>query len=213
MKSKNLTKEQLLNYISNDNNLTIQWIQKREIASWSAIILYLATIWSFYSKFSNNTSILEYLSPVIILFGYILFRFIHSQYASIYYRIVYTRSLTKVIYGLIEDNITISDFHFDDEKLQPNFMNEKINTELNYTQPYNGKLHPIAILLRFWLPPLHNLFYVKLFKCVKPEKAKKKLNNYSRQEASLYSIIILVSLGYIIYLIITWPHFEKIYIL
>ena len=147
MKSKNLTKEQLLNYISNDNNLTIQWIQKREIASWSAIILYLATIWSFYSKFSNNTSILEYLSPVIILFGYILFRFIHSQYASIYYRIVYTRSLTKVIYGLIEDNITISDFHFDDEKLQPNFMNEKINTELNYTQPYNGKLHPIAILL------------------------------------------------------------------
>lgn len=187
MKKDELTKDQLLNYLSGEKNLHEPLIQRKEIAAWSFTIFYVASIWTLYSTFLDNKTLGTGSSPllfsivVVVLLGYVAFMFVRSQYASIYFRWANTLAIDRAIYKLMEQDfdLTTLDFSFDTKAGRPKFLSEELFHYLDEKQPFRGKIHPLKILLRFW-SPWHFV----------------KLNNTAKQEASLYSIIILVTIAY-----------------
>jgi hypothetical protein len=197
-----VSKEQLLRYLSDDMNLYVIWIQRKEIASWSAIIFYVASIWTLYNAFIDKLSVeksdLIISFMAVILVGYIVFRFIHSQYSSIHHRNAYTLAIKRVISEFMREEIDIGkiDFSFDTLTRQPAFLAQYLSEEFQYVQPFRGKMHPLRIVLRFWLGWIN----FAISKIIKKDDFK-KLSNPEIQEASLYSLIILMTLfyGYLIY--------------
>jgi len=87
----------ILDYLKDTIKQKIPWIQRKEISAWSALILYFGSLWSLTNLFINNTELSSKLPdspifPIILLFifAFIFFRFIHSQYASIYHMSAYS---------------------------------------------------------------------------------------------------------------------------
>lgn len=200
--SKITSKEHLLNFLSNEMSLYVNWIQRKEVAAWTAIIFYVASIWTFYNAFIDKLSInkgeMFFSMLAVILIGYIVFRFIHSQYSSIYHRNAYTRAIKIVVSELLNEKLKFPeiDFDYDIKTRQPKYLSKHFEQEFQYVQPYRGRFHPFKIVIKFWLSwPIN--FFMKIFR--KPNS--RNLNNPEIQEAALYSIIIFVSLfyGYLIY--------------
>lgn len=180
MENEKLTKEHQLNYLSVELNRHESLTLRKETAAWSFIIFYVASIWTFYNSFIEDKTAgpytLIFSLIVVVLIGYIAFQFVHSQYASIYYRLAFTLAVEERINDLIQENNDVKNSN----------LRERQSYYLEEIQPFRGKNHPLKIFLRFW----HNLPYL-----LYPKK-RKELRNPAKHEASLYSIIILVTIAY-----------------
>ena len=201
-------KNQMIKYLSNEKNIHEPLIQRKETASWSFIIFYVATIWTIYNIFLDNkpptfTIILSFF--VVVLLGYIAFQFVHSQYASIHYWNAYRAAINKTIIDLMEENFRMEKLPWDEKQNMPNFLSKQVSENKKKVQPFLGEKHPLKILLRFWLYWLFKFLWEKkgIKEVEKLGNPKEYLRNPAKQEASLYSIIILVTLTYC-YLISIW---------
>ena len=82
---ENDTITKFIDLLREETKIEFSWIQRREIASWSAIIFYFGILWAI-SEVLLDKSINQYLNKNIfhiililipLLLGWIFFRFIH----------------------------------------------------------------------------------------------------------------------------------------
>lgn len=199
-------KERLLKYFLNEKNLEEPSIQRRVTASWSFIIFYVASIWTIYTTLGTG-SIISF--PVVVIFGVITFQYVHSQFASIHYWRVYIASINKIINDLLKPGSNLRlDFSWDRNEDKPKFLLEQMPSYQERVQPFSSKKHPLRIFLRFWFYWFFKFVWEKkgIKEVEKLGNPEKPLSNPAKQEASLYSIIILVTLAYC-YLITIWLFF------
>jgi hypothetical protein len=182
--------EKISDHLMENSKSRIPWIQRKEISAWSGLIFYYAILWSLGSLISDQD--ISKIDPLyFILFftclGFAFFRFIHTQYASIYqmnaHSFVHKRVAMQIIVQksqfFLTNEIENIDTLFE-------YINKKIEFEIhNNFQKFRGKLHPLQIVFYFW-------FYIFIFLFQKIFKLKKrKLNNNEREEAALYSLLVL----------------------
>lgn len=207
MENDKTKKNQLINYLNNETNVHEPLIHRKETAAWAFIIFYVAIIWTLYNAFFKNNTFLENNIPdnqflifsfiVVVLLGFVAFRFVHSQYASIYWRMAYTRAIRRMILDLAKKDSIETKLYFpwEERKYMPKILTEQLQSNLKEIQPFWGIRHPTQILLRFWLSFLFWLYWF-IAKKLKKKGKMVELSNPTKQEASLYSIIILVTLAY-----------------
>ena len=196
--------EILINTLEKEKDLLIPWLQRKEIAAWSAVLFYIAILWAFLQflnnskNFINDNAYLFIFLLILILGGWIIFfRFIHSQYASIYDWNARSIVLRDIIFELIEKE----DRFFELNNVKLSNLNEYIRNQIkdmkiNEVQKFIGKNHPLKIFIYFWF-----LWLIKLFSKVFNKKINKEsLTNFERQEASIYSLLSLITL-FTIYLL------------
>jgi hypothetical protein len=188
----------------------VNWIQRKEVASWTAIALYLASLMYSFSFLKNNylkylnelqNSCLQLIIIILIiitlfLVAVIIFAFIHAQYSSIYFNASLNQALIKFVSESIQYNYKYDDLlgeaydkYYKDRKcIYPAFIQNRIYQLQKYNNSLFGKKGRVLILIAYivflqW-GPLGNKFN----------------SNIMKQEASLYSLMFFANAIYIIML-------------
>jgi hypothetical protein len=87
------TIDRLIDYYKDDRESLIPWLQRREVSAWSAVLFYIAILWSITNiiikpekNYVNEFGNYEVLVLLVLLFFLfiVFFRFVHAQYSSIY---------------------------------------------------------------------------------------------------------------------------------
>lgn len=181
----------IIDNLNQEINSYTPWVSRKEIAAWSAIAIFIGVMFSVIKhiltydlNISLNCfeSILVFLicSTIMIVFSFIIFLFIHSQYSSIYDKQALTKAIQFTIFKLVEiENDTFSLNKY------INNVSELISAEYEKTKnairnPH--KNHVIRILINFWI------FRIFL------KKDSKRLSTHETQEALLYSTIIFLNM-------------------
>ena len=215
----------LITYLYHDIDNLLPWFQRKEIAAWSAILFYIAILGTYMKlifEFIDKTKSIEFL-PLSIsalffsicfltLLSYIFFRFIHSQYSSIYQWHANTAALKSIILETIEAG---SRPEMSKVKEQIEKDTKKLRKE--WYQIYIGNYHPLIILFFFWIElislpfrnkgnsivqgflkehfnKLYDLSYKRCEETKRYQEIKSYLSNFERQEAALYSLLLLIAL-------------------
>lgn len=189
----------LLDILIEESKIKLPWVQRKEEASWLALLFYFAILWSlsqmvldkqniFNIKFEFSFYIIFF---VPIFLWYLFFRFIHSQYSQYYYISAYTSTLTKIEFDILSNKEKFFiDNNIKDTKSFVEYIEKKVAAFRQTVQPYVGKIHPLRIVIHLWLS-----FIIKKFK-----KGRKFLSNVERQEASIYSLLTLSTAFYEFYI-------------
>lgn len=214
-----------LNYListlqdSIDNRLA--WIQRKEIAIWSATVLYLAgLIYLFRFLYNNNSSLIDELNLpsciffsiiiiVLYIFGISIFAFIHANFGSIYFTRALFQEATKLKTEVLLDELPefselleeklLKDVNREKERgnyedfVYPSFIYNRIHKRKTHTQQFQKSGYFRIIILIFSLIIL-NWGPIKWWK-------KCSLNNgVVIREASIYSLIFFPNLIFTIWL-------------
>ena len=192
----------LIDILSQDVHKHPGWIERKEVAAWAAVVFYIVGLWSLFSFVADYENPFDFLVLILLVILLIvlfisIFFFVHAQYSSIYFNHAYSSAVQRAIYELIRkavkgQDIDIDlDFHNLDP--YPKFIKELLEEQQKKVQPYRGKKHPIKILIEFWT-------FAWIWK--KPEE--RKLDNHSKQEAAIYSLLIVSNFFFVIYLACRW---------
>ena len=177
----------------------IPWIERKEVAAWTAIAFYVTLISFLFKQLSENIeklSLIELITivPISLSFSIIIFSFIQSQFASLYYRITMTNFTQDKIHHLLltnklEDNdLDLIKFNF------AQILEEEFKKYIEIIQPHIGKKHALKTLFCFWF------WVISWFR--KKEKYV-HIGNRAKQEGAIYSLIIVINLIIIGYIIIS----------
>jgi len=165
------------------------WASRKEIAAWTAIAFYIALIGFFIDFilkfFTNDINIFSFFLQVIplylimVILSLIFFIFIHSQFSSIYDRAARTNAIRNTIFKVLQENSLKSiDFEINEEQNILISMIDELNKQKEWIRP-TIQFHPINILLDLWT-----------FQWLKKYK-KSRYKTHARQEAAIYSLILL----------------------
>jgi hypothetical protein len=197
----------LINMLQKDRDILVPRLHRKEIAAWAAILFYVAMLWALFQLLIQNNNLIKDDSHFLILGlliailfgGFIVFRFLHSQYAVIYDWEARWRVFRDMILQLIEKE----DGFLEENHIKISNLTEYIKVQVrsrkeNEVQQFIGKIHPLKIFLYFWfLWPIIKP-WCKVFK---KEIKKDYLTNHEKQEASIYSLLIVVTLIPIFFLL------------
>ena len=188
--------DRLIKVFVQDKASHYSWVLRKEIAIWSAIIFYSAILWTIFNtgfKGCKNISMPIAICSIITLaiIAKIFFSFVHSQFSSIYYTGCRMVALFNIIQTIIDNPDSAKKLDSSEQKdsFYPKYIKTEMDTLWPKYQPFRGKLHPIKIFLIFWF----GWFYKK--------STRDKLSNHHKQEACIYSLILLMNVIYV-YLII-----------
>jgi len=180
--------ESIINLLTNQRDITMTLNQRKEISIWSATVVYMAIFWSSIVLISDKSIVfsLWITLPIIILSGVIciiFFVFIFSQYGSWIHSTAATRALNCGIFKLITESekLSSSDLKFDGESSLPKFIQEDLKDN------HSKKLDQFRNQKRPW----QVLKYLWTFRW------KNRLNTRERQEAAIYTILILVPIIFV----------------
>ncbi|NQU85251.1 MAG: hypothetical protein HQ541_05775 [Mariniphaga sp.] len=187
-----MDKEKFINFLREESNSVIPWIQRKEVSAWSALILLYAILWSISKIPTVNGNVLGQIDNLIYLIGiysicYIFFQFIHAQYASIYYKTGYTSVVKEIIFEICEkDNSFFEKNEIKNYENWDKYINENISKEIKKSKECNLRYRPLFIVIYLLFDPI-----IKIF-----NKRKSILNNNEKSEASIYSLIVIVVIFY-----------------
>jgi len=201
--NSNLEEKYILNFLVNTSDSYVPWIQRKETASWTAVV-FTSTVYAFLFNFltehnSHNITKFDFCTitlPLLffdIIFTIVLFAFIHSQFSSIHHYSAYFLALRNIIYGIFKDkHLSQLNFDIDQETKLPIFLNKEFKKQRDFIQPYLNKNHPCKILQHFWS-----------FDWIRKKENRKKENftNYAKQEAAIYSLLILFNIVFLSFVI------------
>ena len=195
-----MDKENFMNFLLNEHNFKIPWVQRKEIAAWSALLLLFAILWAL-TTFENSIIIksnpILFLS-LIIAVCYAIFRFIHAQYISIYNISAQKEVVKEIIFNFCSNN----DVFFKDNEISSyedykNYFEVKIKFETKTNiKKVNKNWHPLWIVLYLWTDILYRLF---------ANKKRKPISSFEKSEASIYSLIIILIIFYSIFICTIYP--------
>lgn len=181
--------EKFIDFLYKLINSRIPWIQRKEVSAWSALLFLYAILWAINSIIKSKNSIIAspiesfFLLGLIYAICFIFFRFIHSQYASIYYMTAHSNVIAKFIFISVEKDKSF----FEIKKISnyedfQELIKENVNSELqNKVQQFRGNIHPLKIVFYLWVPFIYKIFH----------QNKIKLCTHEKAEASIYSLIII----------------------
>ena len=176
----------LLNETKDNNNT---WISRKEIASWSTILVYIGIMASILKGFPESVS-LKFLAMIFIpVLGCVIILFIQSQFSLIVDTLAKDRVLSRTIITLIKNNNVPVEYYKVTVSL-PDCLIKEIVKEV-------PKIRKLPLFKRIFL-----YFYLLKDK----NKWKKGIYNYSlieREEALIYDIIILLTIGFCLINLIT----------
>lgn len=218
---------ELINLLKEERNSKTFWIQRKETAAWTSAVFFITLLGLFYNFiitqfllniFSKPIYNFSSITLILLLLFWIFFKFIHAQFAALYYETAKSWVHDEIIFDLInkkseflEKINSFKDLHDYRHKLI-------LQRQRDDFQKFIGHWHPFLIGLYFWkyIPvPIPIIYFIILIiECIYPEfkdkdekKNKKiwyktkKLNTLERQEAALYSLLFLTIaiLGVIVY--------------
>jgi hypothetical protein len=196
--------DKLIKLLSDEKYQYIPLIQRKEVSAWTSTVFFIAILWALYNfiavHFEVKLDMVSIITKLFIpmCFLYIIGKFIQAQFASIYDWNARNDVLREELFNLIINGKP--DYLNDYKKFFEKYNRDIRDKKENDIQQFIGKKHPIKILYFFWrfifILPLLNWIYCKIRK----KRTPRKLNNIERQEAALYSLIILTTMVY--YLII-----------
>jgi hypothetical protein len=167
------------------------WASRKEIAAWTAIAFYLAIVWLFLDFIlkisSENFNFFNFflevlpLYAVLIVISMIFLIFIHSQFSSIYDKQAKTNAIRNTIFKILNNEIKPMDLKIDVEKNILELMINELEDQVGRIRFKEG-IHPLNVLIDLWS-----------FRWIRKTEGK-KYNTHARQEAAIYSLV-LVSYG------------------
>ncbi len=209
-----MKKKELIAFLRQGIGEYSPWVQKKEITAWTSTTFYLVMLSVGFKfvydnhKYEFSVWYLVISVGVICMLWFIVFKFIHAQFASIYDINRKVQIYSDIIFNLIILNTNfIKNNKISDQDDFNQYVNEKMeNIKNNVSKSFMGKCHPYLIFVCFWR-------YIFPF-CLMKYKARKKhdipksrkLNNFERQEAALYSISMLLSIIVCVLLINIYLH-------
>jgi hypothetical protein len=197
-----MDKKELIAFLRQGISEYSPWVQKKEITAWTSTTFYLLMLsvgFKFvYDNHQNEISLLYLVISVgfIILLWFIIFKFIHAQFASIYDLerkvIIHSDIIIKLIFSSTDfiKNNNIS--NQDDFNKYVKEKKEDIKNDVS--KSFMGKCHPCLIIVYFWKYIFPFCFIKYIIRKIYEIPKSRKLSNFERQEAALYSISILLSI-------------------
>jgi membrane-associated HD superfamily phosphohydrolase len=141
--------EYLKIYLSSTRETRLSWIARKEIAAWSAVILFLTIIMTLSRKinFLRNNRVISIL--ILILFTIFISLFIHQQYGQMFNSLASQQVLDKYIFKIVSKDSSLYniDFSLKNGRVLP----DRIEKEIFYQQ---GQIRQLNILQRFFLPSI-----------------------------------------------------------
>lgn len=201
--------EYFVSHLKKDLETRIAWIQRKEVAIWSATALYLAALtYSFTFFFDNYSTFIQVFSNcglfisiiiALVVFGIIIFAFVHAHFGSIYFSNSLFQTVSQLISKILEENLTYDevknenqDFNISKKRIKdedfafPSFLHRRIEERLTINQLYtNSKLRIFKLIF----------FLITLQWGMCGSKLK---SGTVKQEASVYSLFFFANLIYII---------------
>ncbi len=144
--------EFLKQYLLQTSNSFEPWISRKEIASWSAIVLYLSLFLVLLNNIKTVVKHKKITVTFMCLFTILITIFIHQQFGSMVDSLAFQRAINKYIYQVIEtDSIPQNfDYKISENQFAPNSILNEINIQRKAIRNHN-------ILERIALPYIFKL--------------------------------------------------------
>lgn len=186
--------ENLKQFLSEIKGSTVSWISRKEIAAWSATILYLSAILMLLNKLKLFRIKKELSIIFLTAFTLLILLFIHQQYGQMVDSMATERAINKYLYLINMEDSTVMDFNYNLEKSEviPLSLADEIKTQ--------GKIiRHVPFYKRIFLPT------VKIYRglVVKDNVSK----TVEIQEAVLYNIILLAF--FLMCIMIVCTHYKE----
>lgn len=210
-----------LEYFENERKSIEPWIQRKELAVWSAVVLYLTGLFSvtnfFLKAFEYKTITLDYFFTILLTISMLLFiYFIHIQFGYIECGINNQRAINFWIITIINKNRIPQElsFEIDENSVNPIsrvsianiFRGDKLlNKYLKFIPKETPKVRPIRqknFFFRLFLPIRHVINkFESIEKLLLKLKIIKEFNisHLEKEEAIVYDLIILPTISIYFY--------------
>ena len=187
--SENNKRKELLNYLISSRNASYNWIFRKEIAAWSAVVLYLTALFAIYNiiKDIKNNSFLIGIEILLIIFSYLFILFLYKQYGSLASEMALHHSLSFWIFNIINNEKVLENFDFT--------INENDTIPISIRKDVDLRYDEIRKLKVFAKPLLPFLLMKKLL-----GNYNKKFDGVEIQESIIYDIILLSTLSLLLYI-------------
>ena len=167
------------------------WINRKEIAIWSAVVLYFVLIISVLKLFDDSSIYIPlYLYiPVAILIWYFILLFVRMQFGSLAHEFAVGQTINIWIFKLIKNKGIPEDFNFtikDDDTL-PKSIRDDVDVK------FKQILRLEIFQMRFYQKPLLPFRYLISKEC------RKFFSNFEIEESITYNLITLVTIFHIVY--------------
>jgi hypothetical protein len=153
------------------------WISRKEIAAWSAVILYLSTIMVLVKFHSTLKSHRVKAIVFIIFLSYFFVIFIHQQYGSMISSMATEIAINKLKFETFNKGKLPDDIDLSIEKNLPSSLEKLRNEEREKIRQYSIILRPLAVFLKIF---------------------NRDISTVEVEEAVLYDILLLIT-GLFIY--------------
>lgn len=172
------TVEMYYQILNKQYELNRPWISRKEIAAWSAIVLYLSIIMIMFSQLKVLKQRKVFTTILVISLSLLFLLFIHQQYGTMVNSMALQKAIGKIQYSMITDKKFENYIDFSSDSTLTSSMNSIKNKIYQKIRQYKWYSKPFV--------PLIKLFCNKDIQAIEVE------------EAIAYDIILLVSLTFII---------------
>ena len=197
--NRNSQFQNLLDFLISVKNNHDPLIFRKEIAAWSAVILYLPILFAFYNfvKGECNNSVLIICMVFIVIICGLFLLFLNKQYDSIFNLVAERRVLSRWIFRIIGENKIPCGFDF--EVPENRVLPKELCIQIDHEQSIIRKSKHIKIFGVAW-----KVAY-KFLQKIKKENGH-PYTNTEIQESIIYNIIIFFTLFDLFYK--KWPLFS-----
>ncbi len=175
--------EKYYQFLDKQTELTMPWISRKEIAAWSAIILYLSIIMVMLSQYKVLKQHQYFSSILLILLSILILLFIHQQYGTMVDSMAIVLAIEKIQRSIIIDKIP-DYLDFSSEKTLRSSMQPVINECYKYLRQYKWYCKP-------FVPFIKICSGMKICPC-------RKITTVEVEESIEYDIILIISSMFII---------------
>jgi len=125
-----IDKNEFLDILNGELKNRVEWISRKEIASWSAALLYLSVVLFLFNKikiFLNH----KWITLIsLVFFTFLIGLFIHQQYGQMVNAMAYSKTVRKYAVSLLDkDYIPKSELQTEKDDILPKFLSDALTAE------------------------------------------------------------------------------------
>ena len=191
---QNIEYKNLKQFLSETKGSTVSWISRKEIAAWSATILYLSVILMVLNKLKLFRIKKELSIFFLFIFTFLILLFVHQQYGQMINSMASQKAINKYIYLITMEDSSIVDFDFqlENNNTIPRSLVNEIKAQGKATRQH-------SIIKRVFLPT------AKIYRWLTCKDDNMK--TVEIQEGILYNIIFFTF--FFLCIMIVCPHHKE----